>query len=78
MTAEPVVTGLLVSGMTCAHCVASVREELAEVPGVESVEVDLVVGGASRVTVASRGPLEPSAVRAAIDEAGYELVEEAR
>ncbi|MFT2689644.1 heavy-metal-associated domain-containing protein [Clavibacter zhangzhiyongii] len=60
-----------VTGMTCAHCVASVTEEVGELPGVASVAVDLVVGGASAVTVESDGPLDPAAVRAAVDEAGY-------
>ncbi|OUE27187.1 heavy-metal-associated domain-containing protein [Clavibacter michiganensis] len=60
-----------VTGMTCAHCVASVTEEVGELPGVASVAVDLVVGGASTVTVESDRPLDPEAVRAAVDEAGY-------
>jgi copper chaperone len=60
-----------VTGMTCAHCVASVTEEVGELPGVSSVAVDLVVGGDSTVTVESDGPLDPEAVRAAVDEAGY-------
>jgi copper chaperone len=60
-----------VTGMTCAHCVASVTEEVGELPGVASVAVDLVVGGDSLVTVESDAPLDPEAVRAAVDEAGY-------
>jgi copper chaperone len=60
-----------VTGMTCAHCVASVTEEVGELPGVASVAVDLVVGGESLVTVESDAPLDPEAVRAAVDEAGY-------
>lgn len=54
--------------MTCEHCKAAVAEELSAVPGVDSVAVDLntklvKVGGAS---------LDDAALRAAIDEAGYE------
>ncbi len=64
----------LVTGMTCGHCVASVRGELSEVAGVTAVEVDLVAGGTSRVTVSSESPLNPSAIDAAVREAGYELV----
>jgi len=64
-------TSFPVTGMTCAHCVASVTEEVGELPGVASVAVDLVVGGASTVTVESDQPLDPAAVRAAVDEAGY-------
>ncbi|MFS4507189.1 heavy-metal-associated domain-containing protein [Clavibacter sp. Sh2141] len=64
-------TAFPVTGMTCAHCVASVTEEVGELPGVASVAVDLVVGGDSTVTVESDGPLDLAAVRAAVDEAGY-------
>ena len=64
-------TSFPVTGMTCAHCVASVTEEVGELPGVASVAVDLVVGGSSTVTVESDRPLDPAAVRAAVDEAGY-------
>jgi copper chaperone CopZ len=56
-----------VQGMTCAHCVASVREEVSEVPGVEAVDVDLASG---RMTVEGAG-VDESAVRAAVAEAGY-------
>ena len=34
-------TTVNVSGMTCGHCVSSVTEELSEIPGVTSVDVDL-------------------------------------
>lgn len=64
----------LVSGMTCGHCVASVTEEISAIEGVESVNVDLNVGGTSRVTVVSSVPIAEHAVRAAVNEAGYELV----
>lgn len=63
----------LVNGMTCGHCVASVTEELSAINGVTAVDVDLVKSGASRVTVMSDNPLSDDAVRAAVDEAGYEL-----
>ncbi|MGV8885023.1 MAG: heavy-metal-associated domain-containing protein [Microbacteriaceae bacterium] len=74
-SAEPVSTALGVTGMTCGHCVSSVTEELSEIDGVTSVSVQLNVGGASTVTVESSSPLDPAAVRAAIDEAGYTLAE---
>lgn len=67
-----------VAGMTCGHCVKSVTEELSQVEGAKNVEVALVSGGVSQVTVSSVGPLDPEAVAAAIDEAGYELVTPAR
>jgi copper chaperone len=68
-------TKLGVTGMTCGHCVSSVTEELNAVDGVETVDVQLHVGGVSTVTVSSSGPLDPAALRVAIDEAGYALVE---
>ncbi|MDI6098640.1 cation transporter [Actinoplanes sp. NEAU-A12] len=61
-----------VKGMTCSHCVQSVTEELSALPGVTGVQVDLSSGG---VTVASEAPLSDEAVRAAVDEAGYELAD---
>jgi copper chaperone len=64
----------LVSGMTCDHCVTAVREEISHLPGVTDVQVDLVPGAVSTVIVASDEPLPESSVRAAVDEAGYELV----
>lgn len=63
-----------VTGLTCGHCVSSVKEEVGEIAGVDSVDVELNVGGASVVTVVSSTALETDHVRAAIDEAGYELV----
>jgi copper chaperone len=58
-----------VQGMTCSHCVLSVREEVSEVAGVASVDVDLPSG---RMTVAGRD-ISDDAVRAAVAEAGYEV-----
>lgn len=58
----------VVPGMHCAHCVAAVEEEVFGVPGVESVAVDLET---KRVDVAGRA-LDDGAIRAAIEEAGYE------
>jgi copper ion binding protein len=60
-----------VSGMTCGHCVASVTEEVSELDGVTDVAVDLESGA---VTVTSDQPLDESAVRGAVEEAGYTLV----
>jgi copper chaperone len=59
-----------VTGMTCGHCVASVTEEISEIPGVESVDVVLDSGA---VTVTSSQPLEEQSVRTAVEEAGYQL-----
>ena len=59
-----------VTGMTCEHCVRSVGEEVGGLPGVRSVDVALQTGA---VTVTSDAPLDTAAVRAAVEEAGYEL-----
>jgi copper chaperone len=59
-----------VVGMTCGHCVSAVTEEVSLVPGVTAVDVDLASGG---LTVTSDAPLDQSAVRAAVEEAGYEV-----
>lgn len=64
-----------VVGLTCAHCVGAVTEEILALPGVRSVEVDLVAGGTSTVTVTSDDPVPDEALAAALDEAGdYRLV----
>lgn len=68
-----VVTELAVSGMTCAHCVKSVTEELAEIYGVNGVDVTLNPEGVSTVVVLSETPLDRAHVAAAIEEAGYAL-----
>ncbi len=59
-----------VEGMSCGHCVDSVTEEVSGVTGVTDVQVDLE---SKKVTVTGDGPIDDSAVRAAIDEAGYEV-----
>jgi copper chaperone len=57
-----------VSGMSCAHCVKAVSDEVGGVAGVESVEINL-----DTKAVLVRGEsLDDAAIRAAIDEAGYE------
>jgi copper chaperone len=60
-------TEYTVTGMTCQHCVASVTEEVSELPGVTDVEVDLAAG-ALRVT---GDDVTDEQVRAAVAEAGY-------
>jgi copper chaperone len=59
-----------VPGMSCGHCRAAITAEVENVAGVSSVEVDL---DTKRVTVAGHA-LDDSAVRAAIEEAGYDVV----
>lgn len=59
-----------VPDVSCEHCRAAITSEVEKVPGVTSVQVDLE---AKRVTVAGRR-VDDAAVRAAIDEAGYDIV----
>jgi copper chaperone len=59
-----------VTGMTCAHCVNAVSEEVGAVPGVTDVAVDL---GSGALTVTSEAPVDDAAIEAAVDEAGYAL-----
>jgi copper chaperone CopZ len=59
-----------VTGMTCGHCAGAVTDELKELDGVTAVDVDLVAGGTSTVTVTSESALDTAAVAAALDEAG--------
>jgi copper chaperone len=63
-------TSYTVVGMTCGHCVNAVTEEVSAVPGVTGVEVDLASGG---LTVTSDAPVDEAVVRAAVEEAGYEV-----
>ncbi len=60
-----------VVGMTCEHCVASVTEEVGEIGSVRDVQVDLSTGA---LTVTSDGDVDDLAVRAAVEEAGYQVV----
>lgn len=60
-----------VKGMTCGHCVSSVASEIGRIDGVSGVDIDLATGN---VVVSSDGPVEVDLVRAAVDEAGYEVV----
>jgi copper chaperone CopZ len=57
-----------VPAIHCAHCAMSIREEVAEVEGVEDVDVDLD----SKIVTISGRELDDAALRAAIVEAGYE------
>ncbi|MFD0393534.1 heavy-metal-associated domain-containing protein [Streptomyces nogalater] len=69
-----VTTVYKVTGMSCGHCEGSVSEEISQLPGVSSVKA---VASTGEVTVVSAAPLDEEAVRAAVDEAGYELAYQA-
>lgn len=70
-TPGSVTTVYQVSGMSCGHCEGSVSSEISEIPGVGSVKA---VAATGEVTVVSETALDDAAVRAAVDEAGFELV----
>lgn len=65
------VTKYTVTGMTCGHCVESVTTEVSKIAGVTDIDVDLDTGS---VAVVSEGGVDDAAVRAAVEEAGFELV----
>lgn len=62
-----------VSGMSCNHCVHAVTQEVSALDGVTEVTIELKPEAESLVTVTSNDPLVEDVVRAAVDEAGYEL-----
>jgi len=59
-----------VPGVSCEHCRTAITAEVSQVPGVDGVAVDL---DAKRVSVTGTGLVDDRAVRAAIDEAGYDV-----
>ncbi|MER6129297.1 heavy-metal-associated domain-containing protein [Streptomyces sp. NPDC001795] len=73
-TPGSVTTVYKVSGMSCGHCEGSVSGEISGIAGVSSVTA---VASTGEVTVVSAAPLDDEAVRAAVDEAGFELVSKA-
>ncbi|MEV7232533.1 heavy-metal-associated domain-containing protein [Streptomyces sp. NPDC051020] len=73
-TAGAVTTVYRVTGMTCGHCEGAVSAEISGIEGVTSVKA---VASTGEVTVVSEAPLSEDAVRAAVDEAGYELAGQA-
>ena len=63
-----------VTGLTCGHCVGAVTSELSVLAGVSDVQVDLVPGGTSTLTVTADQALTDDEVAVALDEAGdYKL-----
>ncbi|MEU3710782.1 heavy-metal-associated domain-containing protein [Streptomyces catenulae] len=69
--AGEITTTYKVTGMTCGHCEGAVNSEISELDGVVSVRAEAATG---LVTVVSQSALDETAVREAVDEAGYELV----
>ncbi|HEX2299253.1 MAG TPA: heavy-metal-associated domain-containing protein [Pseudonocardiaceae bacterium] len=70
MAETATVSEYTVIGLTCQHCVNAVTEEVSKLGGVRDVQVDLTAGS---VRITSGAPLDAAAVRAAIEEAGYEV-----
>lgn len=64
-----------ITGMTCGNCTNHVTTELQGLSGVTSVEIDLHPQGTSHATVTSEEPLAASAIKEAVSEAGYDVVE---
>ncbi|MBE4720113.1 heavy-metal-associated domain-containing protein [Pseudarthrobacter sp. AB1] len=60
-----------VEGMTCGHCVHSVEKAVSALAGVEAVTVELVAGGATRLSVS--GTPTKAEIRDAVTAAGYSL-----
>jgi copper chaperone len=58
-----------VSGMSCRHCEAAIRDEVSQIPGVAGVDVSSRTG---RLIVTGAAPIDAHAVLSAVDEAGYE------
>ncbi|MFI6465594.1 heavy-metal-associated domain-containing protein [Streptomyces sp. NPDC050528] len=73
-TQGSVTTVYKVTGMSCGHCEGSVSGEISGLPGVTSVKA---VASTGEVTVVSAAPLDDEAVRAAVDEAGFEFAGQA-
>ena len=62
-------TIIKVEGMSCENCVKHVKEALEALAGVKSVEVSLEGKSAA---VEHGDDLNPSLLKAAVEEAGYE------
>lgn len=61
---------LEVTGMTCDHCASAVRTEITKLPGIDRVQVDVATGA---VLVVGEPLPDDAALRAAVEEAGYNL-----
>ena len=64
------VNSIVVTGMTCEHCANAVRAEISKLPGVSNVGVDVATG---QVWITSNPDPAIAALRAAVEDAGYEL-----
>ena len=60
-----------VTGMTCGHCETSIREEIEQIVGIQSIDVSAKTG---KLIVTSQIELDDAEILAAVEEAGYEAV----
>lgn len=59
-----------VTGLTCGHCANAIKDEVGALPGVTGVEVELVTGGASTLSVTSDAAITREGIEGALAEAG--------
>ena len=64
-----------VEGMTCQHCVSAVTTGIKSISGVTEVTISLDPEGISRVSVEADADLSPEQLKAAVEEAGYHMVD---
>lgn len=62
-------TTIAIKGMSCSHCVASVKKALEEIPGISNVEVNLENAEASY-----DGDINAQIVKEAIARIGFEII----
>lgn len=62
-----------VSGMTCNNCVNHVTKAVSALDGVTGVRIDLNPTGVSTVHISSNSPINAQSVRAAVEDAGYQI-----
>ena len=62
---------IIVEGMSCGHCVNHVKTALEELNGVNSASVDL---NSKTAVIEASGEVDDAAIKAAIEDAGYEVV----
>ncbi|MDD5759374.1 MAG: heavy metal-associated domain-containing protein [Desulfobulbaceae bacterium] len=62
---------IMISGMSCQHCVASVTKALSEIKGVTNVSVDL---DKKEATYSESSPVSHELIKEAIAKIGFEVV----
>jgi len=61
---------IVVVGMSCDHCANAIRAEISKLPGVTEVDVDVAAG---KVRITAEQLPGDTALRGAVEEAGYEF-----